>query len=1461
MVFSSYALLKVPGVQTWLSHRIAGYLSGKLHTRVTIKGVDIELFKKVVLEELYIEDLHKDTLLYAGKFKMDIAGFSMSQHQLNLNAIHIHAAKFYLKTYYKEKEFNLDFILNAFASSDTTASDSTVWTIKSKEIQLHDITFVHRDYNEPPTPEGMDYWNLKATHINGTLTNIKMEGDTIKGTIKNLSLVEKCNFILSNFSADVVLHSKMMKLDNLIVETPQTKIATDLVFTYNRWQDFYDFNTHVSFKSNFKSSSIAMKDIAFYAPPLIGYDQNFILQGEINGKVSHLKGKNLTISYGENTYAKGNFNLTGLPNIEETFIDCKIKELQTTKEDIESIQIPPFRSKNYLELPDNIALLRTISFRGEFTGFYNDFVAYGNFGTALGTISSDINLKLEGKNQQPTYGGNLALKKFDIGRFLDQRPLLGAVTLNANIKGTGLKKNDVKAKIKGKINEIQVNNYNYKNVELSGDISKGLFAGDVSAKDENIDFDFSGSIDISKSIPVFDFTAEIRKARLKRLHLLDRDSSSNLSTNLIVHFSGNTIDNAEGFINISNTQYQENAQTYVLNNLRIHANDSNKQYRVIELTSDYADAYIKGQYKVDATINAVKQFIGNYLPALSYNNDKHRSRSEMVDFSVKLKNTGSITKLFFPSLQVKPNASVTGTFNSSTNDLSINGTFPEIIHGRSVYKNCYIKTTVENNGLVLNTGCAKLIIGDSTFVNDIQLTAKAQQDSILFQMQVANTPNEINKANLKGVLAFESSKKFDFKFMPSDIIIENRPWAFSAGNKIEVDSSRIHISNFNLSNSTQSLNVQGVISKNPDDQVKIGFSNFSLSNLNQLSYSKFGGVVNGDAVITGVYSGLRFTSNLSVADLAVDNDTLGNASLISLWDNKSKIVGIVANVTKGSIKVIEIKGQYNTGLERNNLDFDIFIQKFYLKILNKYLAEYVSNIRGIASAVIKLKGDFEKPVLTGVVRLQKTSFTYKYLNTQYNFADEVYINENEIEFKNIVLNDIKGNTASIAGRITHKYFKDFKYDLAIFPNNFQSLNTSAYQNTLYYGTAYTTGTVFIRGATDNLKVKIDVKSNKGTRIFIPLSNIDEVSEGDFITFVSHDTTTKAKITNAPLVDLSGITLNMDLDVTPDAEVQLIFDDKIGDKIRVKGSGNINMDINTRGDFNMYGNYIIDEGDYLFTLQNIINKKFKVESGGAIRWTGNPYDADINMIALYQVRAPLYDLTGDSTQMNRIPVNCKLQLTNNLMNPTIKFDVEVPNLNDDYTANLIRKYINTDQDKTNQVFNLLVIGRFKSPNDPIYNNRASTSATSGFGANASELLSSQLTNWISQISDDVNIGVNYRAKDGISKEQIEVALSTQLFDDRVVLDGNFGVAGNNNAAINPNQSANNIVGDFNAEYKIFKDGRLRLKGFNRTNTTVNILIPNSSPYTQGFGIFYREEYNSLKELIERYKNKKPKDKKE
>jgi len=433
------------------------------------------------------------------------------------------------------------------------------------------------------------------------------------------------------------------------------------------------------------------------------------------------------------------------------------------------------------------------------------------------------------------------------------------------------------------------------------------------------------------------------------------------------------------------------------------------------------------------------------------------------------------------------------------------------------------------------------------------------------------------------------------------------------------------------------------------------------------------------------------------------------------------------------------------------------------------------------------------------------------------------------------------------------------------------LNTTEINNSLYYGKAYVSGIVNISGFTDNITIGANVKTEsiltndkpdklnmlsktEMTKIFIPLSGQGDLSENSFITFIKSDSLKNFK--NNYKVQLGGLTLNFDLEVTPDAEVQLIFDQKVGDIIRSRGSGNINLEISSLGDFKMFGDYVIESGDYLFTLKNIINKKFDLEKGGVIKWSGIPYNADINLSTVYKARAslkPFFPNDSSSNLKKRYPVDLRLLMTGNLLSPEINFNVGLPTV-DASTRQTVLNYINTDAEMNRQVFSLLILNSFVTPY-AIAGNSAGPTVGSVAGTNTSELLSSQLSNMLSTISKDFDVGVKYRPGDEISKKELEVALSTQLFNDKLSIDSNLGM--NNN-----NQNANNFVGDVNVDYKLTDDGKFRVKAFNRAND-VNQIYSNG-PYTRGVGIFYREEFNTFGELLKRYesnlKSKKNKEKK-
>ncbi|MEA3444842.1 MAG: translocation/assembly module TamB domain-containing protein, partial [Bacteroidota bacterium] len=462
-------------------------------------------------------------------------------------------------------------------------------------------------------------------------------------------------------------------------------------------------------------------------------------------------------------------------------------------------------------------------------------------------------------------------------------------------------------------------------------------------------------------------------------------------------------------------------------------------------------------------------------------------------------------------------------------------------------------------------------------------------------------------------------------------------------------------------------------------------------------------------------------------------------------------------------------------------------------------------------------------------------FVLDYLNTHYNFSDYVDFRKNSIQFDKIEIFDTRNEKAVVTGELSHNYFRDFTMDINIDASNFTLLNTSESENSIYYGKAYGSGNVAISGSFELVDIEIDMKTEKGTDFSIPLSTGSEISESNFITFIN--TNSEDNTEEEEIADLSGVSLKMDLEVTPDAEVQLIFASKMGDIIKGKGTSNLKLEISANHEFNMYGDYYIEEGEYTLSIGDFLSKHFIVKPGGSISWNGDPYDANINLETYYKLNAALQDLYLDSSEVyrKRVPVECQIHMTNDLMNPDIKFAIDLPKSSESDRAQLR----NLPSDELNKQFiSLLFINRFQPLPGLDFGNAVNFSSGYSLSESTSELLSNQLSHWLSQISNDFDIGFAYRPGDEVSSDEVEVALETQFFNQRLTVNGNVGMGGQY-------ENTNSMVGDVEANLKLNEAGKLRVKAFRRSNTNFDY---EKGPTTQGVGVFYREEFDTFADLM-------------
>ncbi|MGQ0828822.1 MAG: translocation/assembly module TamB domain-containing protein [Bacteroidota bacterium] len=1459
-----FLLVQVTSVQGYVAKKTADFLSEKLNTRIDIGSVEIQFFKTVVLNDVYIEDLHRDTLLYSKRLKVGIEDLNIKKQRIYISDIILLNAKTKLTRYKAEEDLNFQFIIDAFANSDT-AKTTTPWDIRFNEVSLVNTSFAYRDEHDTTATKGINYFDLRADNINGRVSGIIFEQDTIHATIDYFAAIEKSGFILQNLSSYVNVSPVGIKLDELKIKTPESTVATDLSFSYKKYGDFRDFIDSVKFKADFNRSVLELSDIAYFAPALKGIYKSLIISGKVNGKVTDLKGKDMDILMGDNTRFMGDVTLTGLPNIDETLIYLNIKSLTTNHADLKQIPIPPFEKHENLEVPVNIAKLGIMKFKGTFTGLYKDFYAYGNLSTALGSLSSDLAVRHDDKKNKEIYKGKIKSTAFDVGKFFGAR-YVGKVTANVDIDGSGLTLEDVTAGLKGTINSLEFNNYFYKNVAIEGNIAKQIFKGKLNVKDDNIDFDFIGKVDLTQKLPRLDFITTLNKADLAALHFIKTTDKTNLSTQMIVNVTGNNIDNLSGQVNFDNTIYIQNNEVYKMSVFNLLFEEENNT-KSIKLFSDFLDAKVAGNFKVLGLPVSVEKLLSNYLPAYFSKKQPKNIPPQNFEYSFLFKKTDAVTRLFAPGITIAPKTLIEGKFNSTAEELSITGNSSKLNIYGYIMNDWSISALTTKGQLDLNMNVKRLNLTDSLWMNDFKITTNSRTDSVNLAMAWDNKSAKVNKGDIKAFMHLRSSKSFEFKILPSEFTVTDSTWSISSTNDVIVDSTYITVKDLRFEHGIQSVVLNGIIADNKKDQMKLGFNNFNLSNLNAFTKTfglKLSGSIDGESVITDMYNGVVFTSNNNFKSFSINDNALGDGAVASVWDKGKEALYLHGSFTLGLVPNILFSGYYYPKKKEESIDMEVNVQALQMQLFEPFIKEYCSDFKGFFAGNITVKGSLEKPKISGLVNINAKKVTVAYLNTTYKFSHDIVIENNSFGVENMDLYDVNNNKAQVTGKVYHDNFKNYQLDFDIQTYKFMCLNTTEINNNLYYGKAFVSGTINIFGFTNDILIDASVKTEKVTsgdksdkisvlskteltKLFIPLGGNSEVSQNNFITFVNKDSALNFK--NDYKVQLGGLRLNFDLDITPDAEVQLIFDQKVGDVIKARGNGNIALKISSLGDFKMYGDYVIQSGDYLFTLQNVINKRFDIEKGGTIKWSGVPYKADINLSAIYKSRAslkPFFPADSTGIYKKRSPVDLKLLMTGDLLSPEINFDIGLPTV-DGPTRQTVLSYINSDAETNRQVFSILILNSFVTPYQ-LSNSGVGPGVGDAAAANSTELLSNQLSNMLSKISNDFDVGVNYRPGDAISKDELEVALSTQLFNDKLTIDGNFGVNNNNTASSN-NQSANNIVGDVNIEYKLTDDGKLRVKTFNKSNDNSQIYSP--GPYTQGVGIFYREEFDTVGELFRRY----------
>ncbi|MCX7987497.1 MAG: translocation/assembly module TamB [Bacteroidales bacterium] len=1448
--FISLFLIQTDYVQQILTRKITEALSKQTGMKIEFRNVRYTLFHKLHLYNLSISNLHHDTLLIAPEVIVDLKAVYFNRHQIVLNQISFNNP--YIKISLQNNgKINWYNFFQAFSRPDSSISERKKnWMFKFRNIAIEKAK-VYFDTLSP----SLSAWNKTIlSNLVLRIKNLTVDKDGFEGRINRFGFIYNSNFSLLNLSTNFSYkRAKALNIRNFNLVTPESDIDLKLLsldLTENLPLK------HLQLSVALNMSKISVAELSLLYPELSNRKVIFRVKGEAKGTLSDLRVKNLALFTDEDNFFKGNIHYTLLPEISEPYLFVDVKDSRITTSQILKI-LSIGLLKDTVEMPGFIYRLKSFYFKGNFTGFPSDFVAFGTLTTSIGTIWLDASLK-PGNKLNIAYNGTLEMFQFHIGELIGEPNLIGPTSLKLTAQGNIVKGKDVNGTLNLEVNNTSINGYPLQNIFAKGNVEKKIFQGKAQVNDPNLQIETSGLYSFSDSFPFFNFSAQIKKINLFSLHVLPNDSIYYFHANLEANFQGNNINEFDGNIQIKDILLKNKYSTLNIKNIGIQA-FNNQQTKATVVSSDLFEMLIRGEYNMNSLLENLKLIVRNHIPSIKA--DPKTSNDNHFSFNLLLKQPQPLCSFFFPEVRISDSSSLKGLFNPNSRSIFIEGNFAYFQYKSLYLDNSKITVQTVDSSLVVSFDSRYVYAGEQIPFTKLKSTLNLSDNIAQLNISWYDSLAHLNEIRLKADSFNLVPQNFEVRMTlePSTIYVRGEPWQINAAQLI-VDTTAFELSHFQIGRDQMFLSVNGKISKNPLDSLFITFNDIDLNLLNYLLQTQnfhFSGKLDGIISISDIYKNKNITGKLYSNSFEINQTSLGDLQILARWNDEQEAINISINSSDKMPKIIA-EG-YILPLRRSyRLNFSL--SNISLKFIEPLIEPTFLVQEGAFSGELQLTDVASKPLLNGKIEINDAKLLLTDLHTSYRFSNTLLVDNNLFWFKDFTLFDENQRPVRLNGYLRNTYLKNFSIDFSLTAENNLVFNKPAPDDLPFYGRAFASGKVRIYSNNDYITVDVtQAKTEENSLIYIALGQTYYASSSDFIQFVQPKSNLieSTKKFGKPLEEnkRSRLLLNMDLDITPQAELQLLFSPQRGDMLRGRGSGSVKFEIDKAGNFFIRGQYTFSEGIYNFTMNNLMNKKFEILNSSTIFFNGRPTEATIDIAAVYHTRAALYNLLSESSLdfRKRIPVDCQLSLNGNLLEPNIRLSIDLPNASEE-TKSRVRSVINTEQEMSQQFLALLLLNNFiPTSGGNLQNKLQETNLGTGVATTTSlELLSSQLSSWISNLNKDLDIGISYRPGDQVyTNEDLEIAISTQLLNNRMSINSNIDIIGQSSNNTTTRQSAA-LVGDVNVEYKL--TDRLSLKAFNRSN---DILYFQDEIYTRGFGIIYREDFTSFKELTRRYFKQKQK----
>ena len=1421
-------LAYTPWVQTRLAKVITGMVEKRVGLVVEIDRIHMRFLNSADIKGIYIEDFHGDTLLYADRIQAQIRHLWFRSGDFSLKRLTIEDPVIKLQRYTDDERFDYEIFIDRL-DSDTITGASNPFRLELDNFFLTNASVQFKDLQSEQYAEG-----IHLRDLNLDFGALMWDGARMNAEFRSGSGREEKGFVLEKLEGNLQHAPGAWSFDGFKIHTAKNiaelsgRLEYDSLEVYG-WQERLNWEVDVQ-DIQFDPTEYRVYFPDAFPPSLA----KAVLRGSTQGHLGDFETENFYFSYGGSTVIDGDVEIVGLPETDELYISARKLYAKTSWRDLTRIQ----RLVPELVLPEELEPLEFITISGSMEGYLNDFSTNMTIRTAHGAVRANLDADFpKGQPLEMKYKGQLRAMDWNLGKVLNA-PEIGVVDFNLDVDGSGLTADLLNTNASGTINTFEYRGYTYRDAQLVGHLTQGLFEGEFVIHDPKLTADFDGSIDIRKERPDLYFDLDVQTADLFALGVVS-DSVAYLSTEIEAAFTGVSLDDADGTLNIDQTLYETEQSVYYVGYMDVSSQFEDGS-RSLSVESDLMKGNAEGDFTVSSLIGSLQNHFRQYIEGVG---PVPVTDHQRLTYEFTLYNTLPITELFLPELRIETGTKIFGNYDDQKNNIALNLDAPGLEY--EDYRIQKPLLTIEGNGKKFNSRLSAdyLELGDGSRIDTLLVTNDTRRDSSFFDVYWVYKDSSAFAGSLHPYFTYIDSTEWAAGFDTSELLYLGDTIVIPKGNRIVARGKEVEFRDLRFEHLDQSLGIGGFLSEDSRKSLDLTFDGLRIEYLHPLikdENTQLHGGIDGSVRLLDVYDEFNVVGNILIDSLALNDNFVGRFGAGMNWDDEMNAFALKADIYRGELHALDVSGAYFPGNEHDRVQLRMKLDKMRVDAASQYTEAYLTNLRGALDAELELVVEGRDMSLMGWADLRKVGFTVPQTQVGYSVdgVPHVEFNERSIDFKDFKFRDNKFQTpGEVSGAILHRGLRNWAFDLHVNVDSTLVLDTEV--GDYYYGTAFGTGELAVLGPLDRMKINIDAAAEDGTEFALPLGGASSVSEHSFISFVDKSVTSyNAEATGVRKSREAGYEMNFDVEIKEGVEVELIFDETVGDILKGSGVGAFSIRLAEDGSMTMTGDYTIYSGTYLFTLQNLFSKRFNIQRGGTLKWTGDPYDAEINLTASYPTRASLKPLEVSDSSRRRRPVEVDMELTNQLMKPNIDFGIRLPNANSALQEEVQLVVTRDDNELNRQVISLLVMGSFITPETSTTANNGNL-LNQGLTANTTEMLSNQLSRWISGINENVDIGVNYEAGNDLNSEQVEVALTTQLFNDRVLLNSNIGVP------LEGGENTSNLVGDVEVEVKVSKDGRFRVKAFNRSDQ--NDPLSQQYQYMQGLGFVYTADFENFEEF--------------